>query len=172
MPYMCWRLSSSMQWSVVSKAAERSKSVRGETLPESSARRMSFVTFLLLSLSLMSWFSLPASLSIYTQLKGVTVQLFRSVPSLIGWLGGHDWQSSRDPLPVSSHNTQSQRQQTIQLKKTHLSSNILLSVETEYTIASSHADSLVSSNWIWRSLSFLEFGETWGRIVIWLWCPG
>ena len=32
-----------MQWSVVSKAAERSKSVRRETLPESSARRMLFV---------------------------------------------------------------------------------------------------------------------------------
>ena len=32
-----------MQWSIASKAAERSKSVRRETLPESSARRMSFV---------------------------------------------------------------------------------------------------------------------------------
>ena len=28
---MCWSLSRSMQWSVVSKAAERSKSVRRET---------------------------------------------------------------------------------------------------------------------------------------------
>ena len=43
MPYMCWSLSRSIQWSIVSKAAERSKSVRRETLPESSARRMSFV---------------------------------------------------------------------------------------------------------------------------------
>ena len=43
MPYMCWSLSRSMPWSIVSKAAERSKSVRRETLQESSARRMSFV---------------------------------------------------------------------------------------------------------------------------------
>ena len=42
---MCWSLSRSMQWSIVSKAAERSKSVRRETLPESSARRMSFAIF-------------------------------------------------------------------------------------------------------------------------------
>ena len=42
---MCWSLSRSIQWSIVSKAAERSKSVRRETLPESSARRMSFVIF-------------------------------------------------------------------------------------------------------------------------------
>ena len=41
MPYMCLSLLRSMQWSVVSRAAERSKSVRRETLPESSARRMS-----------------------------------------------------------------------------------------------------------------------------------
>ena len=40
---MCWSLSRSMQWSVVSKAAERSRRVRRETLPESRARRMSFV---------------------------------------------------------------------------------------------------------------------------------
>ena len=39
---MCWSLPRSMRWSIVSKAAERSKNVRRETLPESSARRMSF----------------------------------------------------------------------------------------------------------------------------------
>ena len=33
MPYMCWSLLRSMQWSVVSKAAERSKSARSETFP-------------------------------------------------------------------------------------------------------------------------------------------
>ena len=32
-----------MQWSIVSKASERANSVRRETLPESSARGMSFV---------------------------------------------------------------------------------------------------------------------------------
>ena len=40
---MCWSLSRSMPCSIVSKAAERSKSVRRESLPESRARRMSFV---------------------------------------------------------------------------------------------------------------------------------
>ena len=45
MPYKCWSLLRSMQWSVVSKAAERSKSVRREILPESVARRMLFCYF-------------------------------------------------------------------------------------------------------------------------------
>ena len=39
---MYWSLLRSVQWSIVSKAAERSKSVRRETLPESSARKMPF----------------------------------------------------------------------------------------------------------------------------------
>ena len=37
MSYRCWSLLRSMQWSVVTKAAERSKIVTRETVPESCA---------------------------------------------------------------------------------------------------------------------------------------
>ena len=43
MPYMRWSLSRSMQWSVVSETAERSKSVRRETLKEWSLVRGSLL---------------------------------------------------------------------------------------------------------------------------------
>ena len=41
MPKVCWSLVRRIVWSMVSKAAERSRSVRRETLPESVARRRS-----------------------------------------------------------------------------------------------------------------------------------
>ena len=41
-PKVCWSLVRRMVWSMVSKAADKSSRVRGETLPESVARRRSF----------------------------------------------------------------------------------------------------------------------------------